>query len=115
MTKLSEDTFYGSLNLLQGLLALQGQWQCPLAPDPYEVFKIATPGGLYTPMRVPQGILNETPYFQATPTRVLEGLNCMALVKVVFYWGLDETDLLNTLDPLLESLEGVGPYAAAHK
>ena len=71
MAKLSEDKFYGSLDLLQGY------WQCPLAPEAHEIFTIATPGGLYTPTRVPQAILNATSYFRATLTRVLEGLNCM--------------------------------------
>ena len=31
------------------------------------------------------------------------------------YWGFGETDLLNTLDLILERLEEVGLYAAAHK
>ena len=33
----------------------------------------------------------------------------------MIYCGLDETDLLNTLDLILERLEGVGLYAAVHK
>ena len=109
MAKLSEAEFYGSLDLLQGY------YQCPLAPEAHEIITIATPGGLYTPTRVPQGILNATSYFQATLTRVLEGLNCMIWLDDVVYWGLDETDLSNTLELILESLEEVGLYAAAHK
>ena len=76
MAKLSEARFYGSLDLLQG------HWQRPLAPDAQEICTTTTPGGLYTPMRVPQGILNATSYFQATLTRVLEGLNCVVWVSV---------------------------------
>ena len=64
-------------------------------------FTIATPSRLYTPTRVPQGILKTTSYFQATLTRVLEGPNCMVWVDDVIYWGLDETDLLNALDLIL--------------
>ena len=71
MAKLSEARFCGSLDLLQGY------WQCPLSPDVKETFTIATPGELYTPTRVPQGILNATSCLQATLTRVLEGINCM--------------------------------------
>ena len=71
MAKLSEVRFYGSLDLLQCY------WQCPRAPNGQEIYTIATPGGLYTPTRVPQGILNATSYFQATNTRVLLGFNCM--------------------------------------
>ena len=33
-------------------------------------------------------------YFQATLSRVLEGLNCMVWVDDMIYWGLDETDAL---------------------
>ena len=33
----------------------------------------------------------------------------------VIYWELDETGLLHTLDLILESLDDVGLYAAAHK
>ena len=69
MAKLSEAKFYGSLDLFQGY------WQCPL--EAQETFTIAKQGGLYTPTRVPQGILNATPYFQATLIRVLEGVNCI--------------------------------------
>ena len=69
MAKQSEARFFSSLDLLQGY------WQRPLAPDAQEMFTIATPGGLYTPTCVPQGILNATSYLQATLTRVLKGLN----------------------------------------
>ena len=98
MATLSEAKFFGSLYLLQDY------WQCPLAPKAQDIFTIATPGGLYTPTGVPQGILNATSYFQATLTRVLEGLNCMFWVDDVIYWGLDETDLFNTLELILERL-----------
>ena len=83
---------------------LQGYWQCLLAMEAQEIFTIATPGGLYTPTRAPQGILNATSYFQATLTRVPEGLNCMIWVDDVFYWGLDDTDFFNTLELILERL-----------
>ena len=33
----------------------------------------------------------------------------------LIYWGLDETDLFNKLELILERLEDVGLYAAAHK
>ena len=33
----------------------------------------------------------------------------------VIYWGLNDADLLNTLNLILEHLEEVGLYAAAHK
>ena len=108
MAKLSEARVNGTLDFMQGY------WQCPLAPDAQEIFMIVTPG-MYKPTRAPQGILNATSYYQATLTRVLEGLNCMVWVDDVIYWGLDEPDLLNTLDLILERLEEVGLYAAAHK
>ena len=39
----------------------------------------------------------------------------MIWVDGVIYWGLDETDLFNTLELILKRLEEVGLYAAAHK
>ena len=39
----------------------------------------------------------------------------MVWVDSVIHWGLNETDLLNTLDLILERLEEVGLYAAARK
>ena len=79
MAKLSEARFYGSLEILQGY------WQCPPAPEAQEIFTIATPGRLYTPTCVQQGILNATSYSQATLTRMLEGLNCMVWVDDIIY------------------------------
>ena len=79
------------------------------------MFTIAGPGGLYTPTRVPQGVLNATSYFQATMTVLLEDLYSMVWVDDVIHWGHDEEDLLNTLDLILDRLEGVGLFAAAHK
>ena len=80
-----------------------------------KILTITAPGGLCTPTRVPQGILNVTSHFQATLTPVLQGLNCLIWVDDVIYWGLDETDLFNTLVLILERLEEVGLYDAAHK
>eukprot|EP00903_Cladosiphon_okamuranus_P006086 g5996.t1 len=109
MHRLSEATCYGSLDMLQGY------WQMPLAPDSQEIFTIVGPGGLYTPTRVPQGVLNATSYSQATMTELLDGLNCMVWVDDVIYWGHNEDDLLNTLELLLERRERAGLCAAAHK
>ena len=39
----------------------------------------------------------------------------MIWVDDVIYWGLDKTDSFNTLELILERLEEVGLYAAAHK
>ena len=79
--KLSEAQYYGSLDMLQGY------WQLPLAPEAQELFTISTPDGLYTPTRVPHGILNATSFCQATMTQVLHGLNCMVWVDDVVFWG----------------------------
>ena len=39
----------------------------------------------------------------------------MIWMNDVIYWGLDKTDPLHTLELILERLEEVGLYAAAHK
>ena len=61
------------------------------------MFTIVGPGGLNTPTRVPQGVLNATSYFQATMTELRDGLNCMVWVDDVIFWGHDKDDLLHTL------------------
>ena len=67
---------FGKLDLLQGY------WQMPFAPEAQEVFTIVTPDGLFTPTRVPQGVLNATSYCQGVMTDLLRGLDCKVWVKV---------------------------------
>ena len=55
----------------------------PLAPEAQEVFTIVTPDGLFTPTRVPQGVLNATSYFQGVMTDLLRGLDCKVWVDDV--------------------------------
>ena len=57
-----------------GKLDLQGYWQMPLAEEAREIFTITTPLGLFTPTRVPQGVLNATAYFQGVMTELLVGI-----------------------------------------
>ncbi|CAB1118666.1 unnamed protein product [Ectocarpus sp. CCAP 1310/34] len=52
---------------------------------------------------------------RAVMTDILQGLSCMVWVDDVAWWGIDETDLLNTLDEILRRLEDKGIFAAAHK
>ena len=105
MAKLTAARFFGSMDMLQGY------WQCPLAPDSREIFTFITPDGLFTPERVTQGILNATSYFQCTLSRILEDLNCMVWVDDIVYWGVDEADLLRTLDLILARLEEAVKFA----
>ena len=107
MADLRGATCFGKLDMLQGY------WQIPLAAEAQEVFTIATPKGMFTPMRVPQGALNATAYFQGVMTE-LTGLNCKVWVDDIVWWGADEDDLLNTLDKILGCLEDAGLFAAAH-
>ena len=48
-------------------------------------------------------------------TQALDGLNCMVWVDDVVYWGEDEDDCSNTPDHVLEPLEEVSMFAAAHE
>ena len=69
---------------------LQGYWQMPLRRDAREMFTMVTPGGLFTPTRVPQGVLNATAYFQAVMRNVLDGLIdnvCLVWVDDIVIWG----------------------------
>ncbi|MEP0580138.1 MAG: reverse transcriptase domain-containing protein [Marinobacter sp.] len=101
--------FFGKLDLLQGY------WQMPLAPEAQDVFTMATSDGLFTPTRVPQGVLNATSYFQGVMTEVLRGLDCKVWVDDVFFFADTEEALLQLLDDILERLENVGLFVAAHK
>ena len=60
---------------------------------------------MYTPRRVPQGVLNATAYFQGIMAGVLDGLNCKIWVDDVFFFADTEDALLDTLDAILGRLE----------
>ena len=62
-----------------------------LAPEAQEVFTIVTPESLFTPTRVPQGVLNATSYVQGVMTDLLRGLDCKVSVDDVFYFAEDES------------------------
>ena len=70
---------------------------------------------MFTPKRVPQGVLNATSYFQGVMANLLDGLKCKIWVDDVFFYGDTEDELLETLDAILARLESVGLFAAAHK
>ena len=87
----------------------------PLAEEAREIFTITTPLGLFTPTRVPQGVLNATAYFQGVMTELLVGSKCKIWVDDVFFYADTKDELLDTLDEILARLESVGLLAAAHK
>ena len=70
---------FGKLDLLQGY------WQVHLAEEAREIFTITAPLGLFTPTRVPQGVLNATAYFQGVMTELLVGIKCKIWVDDVFF------------------------------
>ena len=97
---------------------LQGYWQMPLDPQAQELFTMVTTEGLYTPTRVPQGVLNATAYFQGVMQKVLSGLVneiCLVWVDDVVIWGNSDSELLERLERVLTRLMEHGLYAAAHK
>ena len=105
MVDLRGATYFGKLDMLQGY------WQMPLAAKAHKVLTTATPEGLFTPTRVPRGILNATAYSQG----VMAGLNCKIWVDDIVWWRVDEHNFPNTLNKVLGRLEDVGLIAAAHK
>ena len=97
---------------------IQGYWQMPLHESARELFTMVTTGGLYTPTRVPQGVLNATAYFQATMAEVLTGLigkTCFVWVDDVVVWAMDQEELLGRLEAILARLVERGLFVAAHK
>lgn len=103
MARLHKAHLFGKLDLLQGCC------QCPVAVPAQGVF---TCSGLFTPTRVPQGVLNATVYLL---TQALDGLNGMVWFDDIVYWELNEADLIAMLDAVLGRLEDAGLFAAAHK
>ena len=79
---------------------------------------MVTPEGLFTPRRVPPGVLNATGYFQATMGDVLEGYIdtiCLVLVDDIVIWGKTPDILLKRLLAILDRLLEHGLFAASHK
>lgn len=77
--KLLGEHCFGEMDLLQRY------WQMSLTPEAREIFtEKATPEGLFTPTRVPQGVSNATEYFQCALTDFLRGLNCKVWVHEFF-------------------------------
>ncbi|CAM9924409.1 unnamed protein product, partial [Sphacelaria rigidula] len=58
---------------------------------------VTTPFGIFTPQRVPQGVLNATCYFQGVMVDLLDGLKCKIWVDDVFFFADTEDELLDTL------------------
>ena len=85
--------FFGKLDLLQGY------WQMPLA-EAREMFTITAPLGLFTPTRVPQGVLNATTYFQGVMTELLVGIKCKIWADDVLLHADTEDEHLDTLDEM---------------
>ena len=79
MVDLLGGRFFGKLDLLQGY------WQMPLAAEARETFTITTPLGVFTPTRVPRGVLNATAYFQGVMTELLVGIKCKIWVDDEFF------------------------------
>ena len=78
MVDLLSARFFGKLDLFQVY------WQMPLAEEAREIFTITSPLGLFTPARVPQGVLNANAYFQGVMTEFLVGIKCKIWVDDVF-------------------------------
>ena len=69
-----EDEKYAGAVAFCTIDCLQDYWQCPLAEEAREYFTFVTEDGLFTPTRVPQGVMNATSYFQGITMEVLENL-----------------------------------------
>ena len=82
------------------------------------MFTMVTPEGLFTPRRVPPGMLNATVFFQATMGGVLDGyIDKMCLVQVddIVFCGETTEIFLKRLLAILDRLLELGLFAAAHK
>ena len=94
MVDLLSARFFGKLD------PLQGYWQMPLAQEAREIFTITTPLGLFTPTRVPQGVLNATACFQGFMTKLLVGIKCKSGWMMCFFMP---TLKMNSWTPSMKS------------
>ena len=97
---------------------LQGYWQCPLAEEAREYFTFVTKDGLFTPTRVPQGVMNATSYFQGMMMEVLGNLvgrACLIHVDDVKVIGRSVEELIVNLRAVLLRCMESGLFLAAHK
>lgn len=76
------------------------------------VFTNATPTRLATPLRVSQGVLNASGYFQVVLTQRLEGLDCEVWVDNFVFCGREQTELFDTLYAILRRLEDTRLFLA---
>lgn len=76
MARLRGSRVFGKLDMLPGY------WQCPLLVKAQD-----KRCSQVRPLRIPQGVLNATDYFQAVLTRLLEALNYEAWVDDVVFLG----------------------------
>ena len=97
---------------------LRGYRQCPLAEEAREYFTFVAGDGLFTPTRVPQGVINATSYFQGVMMEVLGNLVGRAYliyvddVKVI---GRSMEELIKNLRTVLLRCIERGLFLAAHK
>ena len=77
----------------------------PWVEEAREIFTITTPHGLFTPTRVPQGVLNATAFFQGVMTELLVGIKRKIWVDDVFCYADTEDELSDTIDEILARRE----------
>ena len=97
---------------------LQGYWQCPLAEEAREYFTFVTGDGLFTPTRVPQGVMNATSYFQGMVMEVMGHLvrrACLVYVDDVKVIGRSVEELTVNLRAVLLRCMERDLFLAAHK
>ena len=79
---------------------------------------MVTPEGLFTPRRVPQGVLNAFGYYQATMGNVFDGYIdeiCLVLVDDIMILGETPETLLKRLWAISDRPLERGVFVAAHK
>ena len=97
---------------------LRGYWQCPLAQEAREYLTFVTGDSLFTPTRVPQGVMNATSYFQGIMMEVLGNLvgrACLIYMDDVKVVGRSVEELIVNLRAVLLRFMERGFLLAAHK
>ena len=93
-------------------------WERPLVDEVREYVTSVTGNGLFTPMRVPQGVMNATSYFQGVvmeALRNLVGRACFIYVDVVKVIGRSVEELIVNLRAVLLRFVERGLFLEVHK
>ncbi|POM61981.1 hypothetical protein PHPALM_28920, partial [Phytophthora palmivora] len=89
----------------------EGFWQFPLHEDSQEIFSFLTPDGVFSPLRVPQGVTDSALHFQAQMQTVLAPMiprNVICWIDDILIFAKDMDSFLDALQEFFDIVGGHG-------